>query len=508
MLATTKHRKKSPHAENKIAIEISRGGLTFVRCAPGEPPHAVRWRQVEFEHPISSLHGEQARETLRETFSRLVAEESLAGCRVSLALSSDFCVTRVVSGENEFVAQELRGLVDRSAMYLSLGTGTKVHAESVRTIDAKRQTARMSIANELTLMAVCEAASGAGLAVADVEHSMIGLCRVVGHTGIDQESPVLIVEIGQRGVELGISHRGQLLLDYRPGGMDVKDRIAETILRHRKRLQRYCNRVFHFPDGKISQVVVCGDPAETPQICEVFQNQGCLTAIALDAESLQQSWLIDEADLVPAQVLSCLGIALGQQMTVVERASPNLAGFYLNAHRGPLIPELARNAWPIPVVMVLVLLMWIGNMFSGWKNEALREEVESREAELAKVRMMQLKVLEADAKLEQAQFVKGKMFNPSVRQLIESIAGCMPEGVWLVELRIDKDGAIQLSGKSRGDQAIFELVNFLKKSPHLADVTLEGTRPDRHQTESVTYFELKCKYGNFNGGAQESGNHG
>jgi len=152
--------------------------------------------------------------------------------------------------------------------------------------------------------------------------------------------------------------------------------------------------------------------------------------------------------------------------------------------------------------------MWIVNMYEGWSVSQLRSERESLQAEAGKVHMMQLKVTEANVKLRQSELLKGKLFNPNVRGILEVIAGCTPESAWLVEIRIDRDGAIVIAGKIRKEADIYEFVDHLKKAPGFDEVNLEGTRPERLAHEVITYFEVKCKYHNRNETAASKGSNG
>lgn len=77
----------------------------------------------------------------------------------------------------------------------------------------------MTITNEESLTAITQAVRDVGWKVKSIEHLARGAEPRRGQTGRDAELPVINVELNQRGIVLGISFQGRLLLDYRPGGL-------------------------------------------------------------------------------------------------------------------------------------------------------------------------------------------------------------------------------------------------------------------------------------------------
>ena len=80
----------------------------------------------------------------------------------------------------EVVRRELAQLEERSALYLSLGTGPKALAASVRQIDARHQHALLTVANKKTLETIVAAADRLGIEIDTIEPSLVAMSRCVG----------------------------------------------------------------------------------------------------------------------------------------------------------------------------------------------------------------------------------------------------------------------------------------------------------------------------------------
>src|SRR6185295_1589179 len=104
--------------------------------------------------------------------------------------------------------------------------------------DARHQHALFTVTNERVLHTITGAAQAAGLVVETVEPALVALARAAGHTGQDADQPVMLVNLGEQRFEVGITHRGQLLLDYRPGGRSASDNVSEVLQLHLARLDR------------------------------------------------------------------------------------------------------------------------------------------------------------------------------------------------------------------------------------------------------------------------------
>jgi hypothetical protein len=255
-----KNRSSATSALATIEIDASRLHACVI-TRHGEAVTKCQSRSLTWRHEATTLHSETGQAEIADALRRISGELKIAGVPTWMSLTGDLCVTRVVTGDDETVRRELAELEQRSTLYLSLGHGPKALAAGVRQIDARHRHALLSVVNQKTLAALVDAAGRAGLQLERIEPSLVSLCRLVGQMQFDAQAPVLVMSVGERGAELGISHRGVLLLDYRPAGTDNQPaQLAETITHHLARLQRYCQRYVRFAAGTLSNIYLSGPP--------------------------------------------------------------------------------------------------------------------------------------------------------------------------------------------------------------------------------------------------------
>jgi hypothetical protein len=487
-------------AASRVAVlELSREHLTLsvLHRAPGGPA-ALHSRSVAWGHETDAAFASIGQAELTARLRELMGEEKLAGTAIHLVLNGDFCVTRTVAGTREQVERELRDLRERCSLYISLGQGPKSFAESVRTIDARRSQGSMTITNQELLAAITSAAREVGFKVKSIEHSLVALSRAVGQVGLDRELPAIIVELNQRGIDLGISYQGRLLLDYRPGGLTrtsgEQRQLAEIILKHLGRIRRYCHRYFQYSGGKLSQVVLCGPEEEIDVLREHFGEVTDLEATALVPRQVCPEWTFDPAQADDSSLLPTLGTLL-QPARSKDDETPDLLKPLLLSQREPIGPALMKHGWPLAAAVALSLLALLAGKYEDWQAGGLAAPVEQarRDAELLASRQIELTAVES--RMRNLKKLGQGLAPPAWDQLLVDVSGCLPQGTWLESLKVDRNGAVYLFGPSFKPNAVYELVEQLKQVPSLGEVVLEGTRPARLDSGPATLFDVKCVYG-------------
>ncbi len=482
----------------KVAIEVQRSELTLVVAKrDGDRLTEVRGHHVPWLQEAESIRTEDGVRELTAALTMLVSKEKVAGASAYVSLSSDLCVTRVLAGDNESLKSELRNLRDRSNQYLLLGVGAKAVAESTRAIDAKHSQTWLTVTNKETLDNIVTAIQAAGLAVELVEHSLVAMCRAVGRTGRDKDRPVIAVDINERGVDLGVSFRGQLLFDYRPGGIDSKERIGEIVTRHMERIQRYCARQFRNAPGNISEVFLCGIPDDLPLVAAQFANSN-LTAEILDPTTIAPESDYSANCTLNSHYIAPLGSLVIEQeqldQPADERGLPDLMDTYRAHQKEPLAPALLKAAWPIAAMLLLsVGIYGIGAMESG-KAASAESELARLDADHARVETTRLALAETTKRLQCVSTIIAAVKSPTYHRLLGAIGQSLPEGVWLEALRVDEDGAVIIQGPGRTDDLVFGFVKELKKLPMLSDVSLQGQQPIQIKNESAIRFDIKCRF--------------
>ena len=425
-------------------------------------------------------------------------KENLNGAKVHLALSSDFCITRVLAGEIEKVQAEVRNLHERVGQYLLLGAGEKAIAESARPIDAKQAQAWVTVTNERTLNDIVQAVHDAGLQVALIEHAMVAMCRAVGRMGRDTSAPVVIAEVNNQGVNIGVSYRGQLLFDYRPGGVDSKGKLAEIVQRHLQRIQRYCDRQFRFAQGEIKQVFLCGSSSDLDPLLQQFSETTDLAAEVLDPKKICPEWEYDESAASDLGFFSAIGSALVDPEQLEEDSSerglPNLMDYYLGAQRAPLVPALLKSTWPIAAAVLLGVGIYGAAFMKDGQVAAVAAQKQQFDQQLGQVRTMKIEADAAKTNVGWLSQINERRTNPAWHDLITMVGHAMPEGVWLNSLRVQGNGAVHINGPSQTEDLVSEFVNHLKKVPVLKDVTLERQSTAHTQRGQTIVFDVECRY--------------
>ncbi|MBI2479549.1 MAG: hypothetical protein HYV60_13220 [Planctomycetia bacterium] len=425
----------------KVAIEVQRSELTLVVAKrEGDRLTGIRGHHIPWLQEAESIRTAAGVRELAAAISMLVTKEKIAGACVYLSLSSDLCVTRVLAGDNESLKSELRNLRDRSNQYLLLGVGAKAVAESTRAIDAKHSQTWLTVTNKETLDNVVTAVQGAGLIVELVEHSLVAMCRAVGRTGRDKDRPVIAIDINERGVDLGVSFRGQLLFDYRPGGIDSKERIGEIVTRHLERIQRYCARQFRNASGNISEVLLCGIPDDLTLVAAQFIDS------PLTAEILDPGTISPESDYstncnLNSHYIAPLGSLVIEQeqldQPANERGLPDLMDTYRAHQKEPLAPALLKAAWPIAAMLLLSVGIYGAGAVEGGKAVAVEAEQALLDTDRGRVEKFQLELAETTKRYECVSKIISSVERPTYHRLLGAIGQSTPDGVWLETLRVD-----------------------------------------------------------------------
>ncbi|MFT5522902.1 MAG: Tfp pilus assembly protein PilN, partial [Pirellulaceae bacterium] len=120
-------------------------------------------------------------------------------------------------------------------------------------------------------------------------------------------------------------------------------------------------------------------------------------------------------------------------------------------------------------------------------------EKESLSSSRLQVTMMKGEAAQANKRMAQIGKIRGNISNPEWDQLVKSVAGSLPEGVWLDSARVDINGEAKLTGPSESQDGVFDFVKNLSAVKALKDVNIEATTPFLFQGKSGYRFEIKCQ---------------
>lgn len=483
---------RSNKFQSTVGIEICRSHLHLARLIAGNPIR-VHTRSVQWRRDAPTMLSELGARELTAGLKLLVSHEKLHGQRISLALNGEFCVTRVKTGSADVVRRELAQLEERSALYLSLGTGPKALAASVRQIDARHQHLLLTVSNKKILETIVAAADHLGIEIDTIEPSLVALSRCVSSIGRDADRPVLIVMLNEAGVELGITYQGHLILDYRPGGRSAKEEVAAIVINHLARLERYCQRHYGYTEGRLDHVILCGEEEAIDPVRQGLEREEAITLEILDPTQVDSSW--DYGGLTTGSESSAaLGVCLYTGDASTPRDTPNLMEQLRADKKTRLLPALAKITWPIAATVVVALALFVLTLYESNRNSAIANRLSEYETQKVRAGRIKSEMIHADKKVAQFSALGGKLSNAAWAEALSHVTHCMPSDVWLERFDAAGDGTVRISGSGYNDDAVYELVRWLQQAPGISDVSLEGTRTGSGRTGRVIKFDVHCKF--------------
>ena len=145
---------------------------------------------------------------------------------IHVTIGGEYCVTRAVTGTENEVQQELEQLKARSGLYLSLGHGKKITASSIRQLDARHRHALMTVVNDKSFDILLEIEKRLGLEFDRIEPSLVSICRLIGQGGYDQKDPIIFVNMGDYGGQIGIRSK---VICYLTTGQLAGSRVIKLV---------------------------------------------------------------------------------------------------------------------------------------------------------------------------------------------------------------------------------------------------------------------------------------
>jgi len=450
---------------------------------------SIRWR-----NEAANLHSELGVRELTDAFRTLVTDERLSGAKARIALSGEYCVTRVVTGPTEDVRREFAELEERSLRYLTLGPGPKSLAGSTQQLDARHQHALLTVANQRTLESLMQIADGVNLQIESIEPSLIALSRAQAHLSEDCADACLLIQVDEDVAELGICHGGRLLLDYRPGGRTNADNVADIVAQHLSRLQRYVERYHSYLQAPLKHVYLVGDADAVERARKQFAKLGRFHVHVLQPADLNIPWQ-HAAELPGAALSAALGTAMSLYPDTAAQG-PNLIENALAQQRTPMRPILIRSLLPIAAVVLIAATLFTLRVVQSSEVAGLQAELEALQPICARATELRLQLASGERKLSQLQALQQDLPHPPWQQILEQLSQSMPDDVWLDRLTIHDAQSATLSGASYTDDGLYDFVGYLKQVPNVEEIALEGTGVGQSPTGPTTNFTLQLTLAN------------
>ncbi len=482
-------------------IEVCRSQLHLALVIRGgkDGEDKLITRSVQWRKEATSLHTERGGLELTTAIRELAAEERLTGANVSIALGGEFCVTRIISGQTDDVRREFAELEERSMRYLTLGPGRKVISSSFQNLDARHQFAMLTVANQKTLDLLMQITETAGMHLESIEPSLVALSRAQANLRTSCEEACLIVQLDEEGAELGICHRGRLLLDYRPGGHANADNVAEIVAQHLSRLQRYLQRYQSYLDNQLRYIYLTGDAGAVIRAKKQFTKLGQFKVHILQPADLSVPWQYSSESAPSIEMAAALGSAITIYPNLDDLQGPNLIEQALAELRKPMKPILVRSLAPIAATLLVAIGLLALIVHEKQGNSAVRAELEVLSPVRARATELGLTLTASEAKLVQLKSLEKQLPQPEWRQILTRITQCLPDDVWLDRLTLRDGRAATVNGASYTDSGVYDFVGNLKQVPDIAEIALEGTGVGQSATGPTTNFDLKLTLADFAG---------
>ncbi len=411
--------------------------------------------------------------------------------RAYLALSGEFCVTRVVNDTNENVLHEVREIESRSSLYLSLGHGPKVVAGSIIQQDPRHQHATVSVVHRQTVETILEVTRAVGLSVLSIEPTVISLCRLMGALKLDNETPALLVCPGQEGVEIAISYRGHLYLDYRPAAVRKQDEIADVLVHHLERLQRYCRRHSRVLDRAISSVYLSGERFRADAVQEQLGDRLKMPVRILETvvEDCPISPLLKD---LPISHFPAAGVGL-LAFKAHATPGPNLMERLKAETAEHLLPRVMQVLGPLAAMLVIAVGVWSLLLWQRWELQQSANEATALEVVRRETLLLQNSLTHSRKALNAHQQVAQQLPQLPVGSWMASIGKQVPEDAWLTAISLDSRKVLKIEGNSTREESIFEYADKLGQLPFVGRASIEGTVPSNTSVGPAIKFSIQCE---------------
>lgn len=486
-------RERRRRGERRVfAIEISSCDLRVVELqtsADADRADEVSATTCCWQREARAFNSPESRAELAAAFREISRDRGMHGAEIRVVLSGEFCVLRTVRGALDAVRAELSQLEQRSRLYLSLGPGEKVVVSHIQALDARHAHALAAVCNRATLDSIQAAADAAGVEIAVIEPALAALNRATTRTSQPPEGAYLLCHLTPAGMEIGVCHGGQVLLDYRPAGRtEVKD-LPALLETNRSRLSRHVGRCLRTSPPELTQIFLCGDEELVAAAAHELRQSSTFGVSALRPADVKATWQIhqDGGEVSAA----ALGALLAVYAPAGDVDSPNLMQHIIDRKLEPLRPRLIRSLMPLAATLLAMATLSVVNVRQQSALDSMQAELDELAVAAARANELRLNLLASKGKLIELQKLAAQLPPDLGDTLVRRLAGCLPNDVWLSRLEVADRSTIRVTGASYQEAGVYDFVRWLEKAPGLTEVALKGTSPSYSATGPTTNFDLE-----------------
>ncbi|MEL6108657.1 MAG: PilN domain-containing protein [Planctomycetota bacterium] len=485
-----------------VGLEVSPNGIALSFVVGEGAERQLTTRHIVFGEESGPRRGDFTDGTLDSILSKLSAEHNLAGQAVSIALGGDPCVTRFVTGNNEDVDIEVEELTTRTARYIGMGLGEKVSCQTTKSLDARRKRVWVTVARRDFVDAVAHAVQNAGMRVARIEHTMVVLSRLLNLLAKDEEGPVLMVvdELGR--INLGMSFRGRLMLDYRPAMPDPSASRGSIVQRHLKCLRRYIQARLPEVAGELENVYFTGLGDDCDALCESLNEQSDLNACRFPLQQIYGELRVDGEVSEDPGVLASVSLATYSFFLESDQSVSDLASTLHTTGRVPWL-KLIACSWPLALAGALALALFGYGAVSSHAVRQAEAQIEALSLRRVEANATRLNLQRRREREEHVQALSQQLPKPGWALVVWKVGKSLPEKMWLESMEFNHQGKVRIVGAGYADQAVFEFIDRLRASGQFTRVALDGTNSIRGNEGTTFQFELSARLAERSGNATE-----
>jgi hypothetical protein len=322
--------------------------------------------------------------------------------------------------------------------------------------------------------------------------------------GGDNTAPAIIIEPNDRGIDLGISYRGQLLFDYRPGGVGSRETIVQIVEQHLERIQRYCSRFFRFAGGQLNRVYLVGNPEDVEQVRYQFMSSRRLTAEVINPTTTCGEWSFSDALVANPFYVAPLGSALVDaerlKLPPDERGFPDLMDAVRSGTRTPLWPLVRQHLWPVAAAGILGAIVYSGAFVKHTQAGSVEDKLATIEAESGSASMMRLEMEHLGIRAQYLKQLDVELKALPVDELLAQVGKAKNNlAVCLDDVLISQDGTIVIGGRADTNDVMHQFDAGLKSIPLLRGPRIESALPITLPTsDDGVKFMIKAKFAGSN----------
>ncbi|MCA9136319.1 MAG: PilN domain-containing protein [Planctomycetales bacterium] len=483
-----RRRDRRKRGQCRVGLEISHSGIALAIAERVGETAKLTVDSVPFPADSGPVRDDWSDGTVEKLLKDLVIKHNLAGQAVYVGLGGDPIVTRVVAGDNIVIDSEITELVERTSRYIGLGAGEKISCQSASRLDAKRKRVWVTVAKKDVVDGVAHAVHTSGMRLVSLEHSMLILCRVLNQYAKDQDEPVILV-VDERGrMDLGISYRGKLLLDYRPAMPDRDASLGSIIQRHMRCLRRYVTLQLPEMSTGLSKAFVTGGTKARKELCESLETESDLSHAQFPIDDLIREFETQNPVSQEPGVIVAVGLAVMSTASSEQSCNDFVSTFNTRSNI-PWIP-LLKSTWPIAASLILAAFLMILRRNSEQQFSQKEDAIERLIVDNLEVERIRFLIGRKHAFDEEVKLVSRSIAKPRWGFVLWKSGLLLPDNVWLESVQIDRQQIMRISGASHSEQSIYRYIDTMRKLGIYSRVALESTDTMRSEKDRVFRFEI------------------